>query len=45
VNEDLFQLGKDEVQDGNLARLFILLDYLDRKQKQRDNSEIKDKSI
>ncbi len=29
----------------NLARFFILLDELDRKQKQRDNSDIKDKSI
>lgn len=37
MNDDLFQLGKDEVQDGNLASFFILLDELDRKQKQRNN--------
>jgi hypothetical protein len=45
VNEDLFQLGEDKIQDENLVRLFILLDELDRKQKQRDNSGIKGKSI
>jgi hypothetical protein len=39
VNEDLIQLGKDEVQDQNLASLFILLDELDRKQKQRNNND------
>ena len=44
MNEDLIQL-EEVFQDENLASFFILLDELDRKQKQRDNSEIKDKSI
>jgi len=44
VSEDLLQL-EEVFQDENLARLFILLDELDHKQKQRDNSEIKDKGI
>lgn len=44
MNEDLLRL-EEVFQDENLARLFILLDELDRKQKQRDNREIKDKSI
>lgn len=44
MNEDLLKL-EEVLQDENLARLFIFLDELDRKQKHRDNSEIKDKSI
>ena len=38
VNEDLIQL-EDVFQDESLARLFILLDELDRKQKQRQNND------
>jgi hypothetical protein len=38
VNEDLIQL-EEVFQDESLARLFILLDELDRKQKQRQNND------
>lgn len=38
MNEDLIQL-EEMFQDENLANFFILLDELERKQKQRNNSD------